>query len=311
MIELMNRLLPIVFLLFIGVFTKRTKLLSEEIVAGLKTIIIKIALPVVLFNSFATMELQLSYIILFVMVFVYCVVLYGIGELLHKTMAKKFSRIFTGGYFTGFEFGMIGVGLFSAIWGIDKLPVIMLIGLGHEIFIWFFYVPLISNKSDEKFNLMETVKAFIKTPTIIGLVIGLVFNVLNIYETVGLTIIGGGVYSTISMLMPLTSPLILIVIGHSMTFKLLDMKEALLYIVARLFLVLSLGTLLIIAVFRIIPGIDPLLLQAFYAFILLPAPYILPLYIKDSKEAAFFTQLLVYSTIVTFVGYGLLLWISL
>lgn len=311
MTELVNRLLPIVFLLFIGIFTKKTRLLSDEIVTGLKSIIIKIALPVVLFTSFATMKLQLSYIILFVMVFLYCILLYGIGEVLHKTLPKMFSRVFTGGYFTGFEFGMIGVGLFSAIWGIDKLPVIMLIGLGHEIFIWFFYVPLISNKSDETFNLKDTVKAFIKTPTIIGLFIGLLVNVLNLYDLIGSTLIGGGVYTTISMLMPLTSPLILIVIGYSMTFKMLDMKEAFLYIIVRLIFVLSLGTLLIIAVFRIMPDIDPLLLQAFYAFILLPAPYILPLYIKDDKEAAFFTQLLVYSTVITFIGYGILLWFSL
>ena len=309
--ELLSRLLPIVFLLFIGVFSKQTKLLSDEIIAGLKTIIIKISLPVVLFTSFATMTLQPSYILLFVLVFIYCIVLYGIGELLHKLLPGHFSRIFTSGYFTGFEFGMIGVGLFGAIWGVEKLPVIMLLGLGHEIFIWFFYVPLISSKSNTSFNLMDTIKAFLKTPTIIGLLIGLLFNILNIYDYIGSTVIGGGIYSTISLLMPLTSPLILIVIGYSMTFKLLNMKEAFTYIVARLFFVLSIWTGLIMFIFRIMPDIDPLLLQAFYAFILLPAPYILPLIVTDDEEAAFFTQILVYSTIITFIGYTILLWLSL
>ena len=311
MVELINRLLPIVVLLFIGFFTKKTKMLSDKVIEGLKVIIIKIALPVVLFTSFATMDLQLSYLILFVLVFIYCIVLYGIGNLVHKLLAHRFKRVFTAGYFTGFEFGMIGVGLFSAIWGIEQLPIIMLIGLGHEIFIWFVYVPLISNKSEHVFSLLQTLKAFIKTPTIIGLILGLMVNILNLYETIASTVIGASIYTSIDMLMPLTSPLILIVVGYSMTFNCLDIKETLTYIIARLIFVLSIGSLLIFIIFKLIPDINPLLFQAFYAFILLPAPYILPLYIKDTEEASFFTQLLVYGTVVTFVGYGILLWLSI
>ena len=37
---------------------------------------------------------------------------------------------------------------------------------------------------------------------------------------------------------------------------------------------------------------------------------ILPLYIEDKKEAAFFTQLLVYSTAVSFIGYAILVAVS-
>jgi hypothetical protein len=226
-------------------------------------------------------------------------------------MPKIFSKAYSGGYFTGFEFGMIGVGLFGAIWGMDKLPVIMLVGFGHELFIWFVYVPLISVKGKGHFDFIHTIKEFIKTPTIMGIILGIIFNVLGIYEGFGETLIGSSIYTTLNFLAPLTSPLILMVIGYSMTFKHLDWKEAGIYIVSRWLVVLGLGVPLLYVILAIIPEIDPLFVQAFFAFILLPAPYILPLFIKEEKEAAFFSQLLVYSTLTSFLGYIVLLWITI
>ena len=118
--ELLIRLLPIFLLLVIGFILKLTKLFSDSFIKGLKDLIIKIALPAVLFDAFSTMTLQVSYILLFALIFIYCCLLYGIGVGLHKFFPRVFSRFFTKGYMTGFEFGMIGVGLFGAIWGIDK-----------------------------------------------------------------------------------------------------------------------------------------------------------------------------------------------
>lgn len=140
MLELLRKLLPILLLLLIGFFAKKKKLFSDTFIEGLKVLIINIALPAVLFDAFSTMTLQVSYLLLFVLIFIYCIMLYGLGYGLHKFLPKLFGRFYTKGYMTGFEFGMIGVGLFGAIWGMDQLPIIMLIGFGHELFIWFFYV---------------------------------------------------------------------------------------------------------------------------------------------------------------------------
>ncbi len=308
--EILRRLLPILFLLLIGFFTKKTKLLSEPVIEGLKTMIIKIALPAVLFSAFSTMTLQVSYLLIFAMIFLYCSLLYGMGQALNRLISDTFGRYYTKGYMTGFEFGMIGVGLFGAIWGIDKLPIIMLVGFGHELFIWFLYVPLISNEDNKRFRLLETLCQFLKTPTILAIVSGVIVNVLGIYQKIGETVIGSGVYATIEFLKPLTSPLILIVIGYSMVFKRGHLREMISYISARWIMVMGLGTIVFWAVKLCVPNLDPLFAQAFYAFILLPAPYILPLYIKDQEESAFFTQILVYSTVLTFVGYCILVGIS-
>ena len=308
--ELLRRLLPIFFLLAIGFIAKQRNIFEESFIEGLKTLIVKITLPAVLFDAFSKMALQFSHLLLFVLVFFYCSFLYLVGHLLHKLFPKIYGRAYTSGYLTGFEFGMIGVGLFGAIWGMDKLPIIMLIGFGHELFIWFFFVPLISMKKNNRFSLTDTLWQFLRTPTIIAIILGVLTNLSGIYPKIGETSIGGSILAMIEFLKPLTSPLILIVIGYTMIFYRGNLREMTVYILSRLSLVLGLGTIVLFAARFLVTDLDPLFNQAFYAFILLPAPYILPLYIQDHKEAAFFTQLLVYSTAVSFIGYGILVGVS-
>jgi predicted permease len=308
---LLEKLLPILLLILLGMFLRKVRLISQETIEGLKQIIIKVALPGILFTAFSTMELETEYILLFALVFVFCFILYGLGELARKVMPRLFQSSYTSGYFTGFEFGMIGVGLFSAIWGMDKLPVIMMVGFGHELFIWFVYMPLISAKGEHKKNLIMVLKSFIKNPPIIGIATGIIFNVLDIYVALANTLIGSSIYSTIGFLSPLTSPLILIVIGYSMTLGRVKLKELAAYLLARWILVLSIGSGVLWLVLNFIQDLDPLFIVAFYAFIILPPPYLLPLLIDRKEEEEFFSQLLIYSTIVSFVAYVVLLALSL
>lgn len=307
--ELIGRLLPILILLFIGYVAKKKELFSNSFVQGLKVLIVSIALPAVLFDSFSTMTLQISYLMLFLLIFLYCVALYSIGFLLHRFFPKVFQHVFTKGFMTGFEFGMIGVGLFSAIWGIENLWVIMLVGFGHELFIWFFYVLLISKSPEKTLNVWTTLKHFLKTPTILAIILGILANVSGLRNLMDGNLIGQSILRVLEFLKPITSPLILIVIGYTMVLEFAYLKESLVYSFTRLFIVLALGILLLFIIHQLVPGLDPLFDTAFYAFILLPAPYILPVYIQDKKEEAFFTQALLYSTIISFVSYGVLLWI--
>ena len=306
MSELLIRLLPVCLLLVIGFLAKQIKLFSDPFIQELKVLIINIALPAVLFDAFSKMTLQVSYLLLFVLIFIYCMLLYAIGYGLHRVFPGILKWSYTKGYMTGFEFGMIGVGLFGAIWGMDQLPVIMLIGFGHELFIWFFYVILISKSPGKSFHLGETIGHFLKTPTIIAIVLGIVVNLTGIRPLMDETMIGQSLLAVIGFLKPLTSPLILIVIGYTMVFHRTHIRENVVYILSRNVLVLGIGTLFLVAIQYLVSGLEPIFAAAFYAFILLPAPYILPLYIRDEEESAFFTQLLVYSTAVSFIGYGIL-----
>lgn len=306
---LFTKLLPIFALIGIGHFTRKWDFFQESFINQMKSLVLKIALPAVLFDSFSRMDLEIDYLFLFVFIFLYCTILYGLGFLLNYFFSEKYPYQSTKGYMTGFEFGMIGVGLFSAIWGMENLSVIMLIAFGHELFIWFFYVINIAKNKSERVSFQTIITKFIKTPTILAILFGIILNVTGIRIYLDTVLLGQSLQTLLDFLKPLTSPLILIIIGYTMILKKGNFKKLSFYMLTRMILVLGVGTVVLFFINVVVKDLGPLFNIAFYAFICLPAPYILPLYIKDKNEVEFMTQLLVYSTIMSFLFYGVLVYI--
>ena len=138
MIIVLARFLPIFFILLLGSVLKHKKIIDNNIVDGLKKIIVNVALPSILFLSFLTMNINLGALFLFISTFVFCLLLYAIGIVLQKTGLCNYPL--SPFFFTGFEFGMVGVALFSSIFGSDQLYNILLYKL--EVF----YHPGSNNK---------------------------------------------------------------------------------------------------------------------------------------------------------------------
>ena len=143
MIEVISRFLPIFAILFLGYVLRSKKVINSDIVNGFKKIIVNVALPAILFLSFLTMNINQDALFLFIATFIFCLLLYAVGIILQKTGICNYPL--SPFFFTGFEFGMVGVALFTSIFGSDQLYNILLIGLGHEFFIWFFYAPLLES----------------------------------------------------------------------------------------------------------------------------------------------------------------------
>jgi len=301
---LIAKLLPTVLIIFIGVLLQKAKEITADVIGGFKFIIVNIALPCILFFAFVETNLEYRYLLLVIMVFLLCLALYGIGILFRRRLPYQF----TPGFFTGFEFGMVGIALFTAIWGVEKLPIITLIGLGHEIFIWFVYVPLLEYTNSKQVNILKTLASFASSPIIIGIVLGIILNITGLFNVINQSILGKGIFDTLGTLSLLTVPLILLVIGHSLRFDQIDWKSSINYVLLRLALVLTLGTLVYFIIIATIGNIDEVFTKAFYGFILLPPPYILPLFIKENEEETrFFSNAIVLYTIISFFSFVVLM----
>jgi len=71
---------------------------------------------------------------------------------------------------TGFEYGMLAISLFGAAYGLDKVGYIEVVDLGHEIFIWFVFLPMLLIKRDGVQKPREIIKTFISSPVVIVLI---------------------------------------------------------------------------------------------------------------------------------------------
>lgn len=305
---LLEKLLPVLIILSIGWFLRKREILSFGTVNELKSIIVNVALPCILFLSFSKTSLEPRYFIIVILVFALCLAMYGIGFLLRRRIPELFGSIFTPWFMGGFEFGMIGIGLFGALWGEENLPLITLIGLGHEFFAWFVAVPYIQFKNSGKFNLAQTFGNFIRTPIILGIMGGLLANLTGIYSSLETFFLGRALLSTMSTVSNLVVPLILMVVGYSLVLERGNTKKIACHIAARLGPILAIGTVVLMLVRSFAGTLDPLFTVAFYAFIILPPSYLMPIFVQeDESERHFLSQAVIYYTLVSFAGYFILM----
>lgn len=198
---------------------------------------------------------------------------------------------------------MIGVALFSSIFGLENLHNILLIGLGHEFFIWFFYAPLLKSKNMSKMNIRHIIKSFFKSPIILAIISAILLNLTGIYSSVSDYSLSGGIISTITMISQLVTPLILLTVGYNLQFKNIPWKAGIHLIGLRIITVGILGALLVYFTKVYVMDISKIMGYAFVIFFLLPPPYIIPVFLgrELKKEGIFYNNLLVISTIVTFI----------
>ena len=74
---------------------------------------------------------------------------------------------------------MLGISLFGGAYGLDKIGYIAVADLGHEIFIWFVFLPLLLAKRDGVQNPKEIAKSLLSAPVIIAILASILFNVLG------------------------------------------------------------------------------------------------------------------------------------
>ncbi len=299
--QIINQVLPILFLIFLGNRLRVHKFIQEDTVEELKKIVVNIALPAVLFISFTRIELVSSYFTLSLLVFTICVLLLLVGKMLQPFLAPQYS------YFpymtTGFEYGMLGVSLFGSAYGLENLGYIAVVDLGHEVFIWFVLLPLLLAKSDGNGDIKGIITTFCKNPVVISIVLGLTINLAGFANQMNEIVVVGAVVKALEFLSGLTIPLILIIVGYGIHIKLEGIKDVLKIIVVRYALIIPIIFLFNTYIIRDIFQLGQPFEIAVFTLFILPSPFIIPLFMKKgiTKEREYINNVLAIQTIISVV----------
>jgi malate permease and related proteins len=299
-IRILNQVLPILFLVSLGYWINRKNFLTESTINELRKIVVNLALPAVIFVSFLNVELKSSYFVIFALTFILCVFLFLLGQLIKKLSGIRYS------YFpyltTGFEYGMLALSLFGAAYGLERIGYIAIVDLGHEIFIWFVFLPLLLIKRDGVQNPKEIVKSFLSAPVVIAILTSLLFNVLNGQKWLYQLPITGALMTTFEFLGSLTVPLILIIVGYGIKINRAGLKDALLVVFIRLGVLIPLALLLNIHLMRNFLHLEKLFEAGLFTLLIAPPPFIVPLYASSNlsgEEKQYINNVLTIHTIVS------------
>lgn len=276
------KILPIFLLIFLGIFVRQKKILSSNSIDELKKIIINLVLPCVFYFAFLKLELQLNFLVLIIGMFVICGLLLLLGfalKPLHLSESGHFPFLFT-----GFEFGMMGASLFGAVFGVDKVGYIGLIGLGHELFIWFVFATVLIAKRDHTTSFQQVIVGFVKSPIIIAIVLGTTFNITGYGKDIEDFLLIQALYPAMHFIENLIVPLILLIIGFGLEVRGIRIKSALAVVVIRLGILIPCALMINRFIIRGYFGLEILYEAAVFIFFILPPPFIIPLFMRKDQQ---------------------------
>lgn len=303
--ETLASVIPIVLLIALGILLRRLRVLDDAVVEGLKRLVVSVVLPAVLFTAFLSMEFRAEYLALIVIIPVACVLLLGMGAVARRALGAPPVATFL---FTGFEFGMVGLALYAAAYGLSNVPTAAIVGLGHEFFIWFIFVTLLKRQSDGAVSLSETLASFVKSPVILAIFAGLALNALGVAEALAANPFSAGVLGALGYLAAVIVPVILLIVGYGTRLSPAGVREAAPLVAVRFVACLILALVLSELVVGRWLGLDQFAQAAVFMLFILPPPFIVPIFLPAHRrdEVAYSNNVLSLYTVVsvvTFVAY--------
>jgi len=159
----------------------------------------------------------------------------------------------------------------------------------------------------KKFNTRE-LGAIVTSPTIMSIVAGIVMNRLGLPGIAEHNIPLQSILNTLNYLAALTTPLILIIVGYDISVKRHLLKDCLKIISVRMVIMLSIGyALKVLVINQLIPP-EPVFNHAFFTFLILPPPLVIPMYISylnDQKLVEIASSTIALSTILSVIFYSM------
>ncbi|MDC7226510.1 MAG: AEC family transporter [Spirochaetales bacterium] len=298
--------LKIAVFILLGLTFRKSGILNEKDVSGLKKIILNVAIPSVLFISFANLEFSLKFIPVILVIFGLNLSLFWLGVLIYKLTGSKHRVLPL--LLSTFNFALIGIPLYDSIYGIEYLHNYTMLGVGNEIFVWFvFYFMfrwfLTKGKAEKGIN-----TGFFKSPIVWGIFFGCLASIFNLNISSSSNFFIKGIYETLTAASGLTTPLILIFIGFHVSARISHIVNSAKLVVLRLVLACSIGYLLKITVLNRVIESTVYSDSAFFLFSTLPAIFSVPILAADyitEDETAVLNNTIVLHSIVTIVLFAL------
>jgi predicted permease len=264
-----------------------------------------VLLPGVLFKTFLLARLAPGLAAVAASVFGVNVVMYAFGLLLGRGLRQggRYAPFLT----SGMEYGMLGLALFSSLYGLARVEYIAVVDLGHEFFFWFLFIPVFSSREAGTRGI--PFRAIVTSPINLSILAGLLLNLSGVSETLVSNQGGQGVVSLCDMMGAAIGPLILVVIGYGLRFEGAAGVDVLFTCLTRLVLATGgaylVGELLVGRLFGWAPGY-----RAAVWLLFLTAPsFSVPIFARprNEREQAYISSTITVYTVITFAAAAILL----
>ncbi|MDO8107024.1 hypothetical protein Q6348_07405 [Isoptericola sp. b441] len=297
MLQAAGSLTAIALLVAVGVVMARRGLLGDRAVDGLKALITRLTLPLLLFRAFLQLAPDGRNAVLALAVFAACAVMGVIGAGLSR--ALRLPRPETRLLFQGFEAGMLGYALFVALHGDERLAAFAALDMGQVVFV--FTALLVQMSVLEQRQASGSAISFpwrdiARSAVLWAIAAGLTLSLAAPGPAATLSGPDGFAAPVFDTIGGLTTPLVCLVIGASLAGGVPRDPAIVTVVAARTLVGLGLGLVFGLLVVPAL-GFDAWHTKAAVMLFVLPAPFVIPVYHR--RQAAFVGSVLTLSTAVS------------
>ena len=229
-----SAILLTICLIFIGFILTRTKIIPHEAEKVLTSIIMKVAFPCLAFIGFLS-DFDVSQFGVLILSFICFLILFLIGKLIFIKVNKQSQNVYRVLFAMG-QITLFGLPISQTIYGEKVLASLSMVVFSFRLFLYIYSFFLISKIEFNKDNIKPTLKKTFLNPVMIGMIIGLLFYLLQLIIPNNIEIDGNyyafiridktlpWLYKIISTIASLASPLGMLLVG--ITLGRLDIKSA-------------------------------------------------------------------------------------
>lgn len=291
-----------------GLLLARRGLLPPRAVDGLKLLITRLTLPVLLFGAFVRLEPDGRNAVLAAVVFGLCAVMGAVGAGLTRirplARAAGLPRPETRLLFQGFEAGMLGYALFVALHSDEHLPAFAALDMGQVVYVFTVLIVQMSMLGRPATDAGDGVdgrtrfpwRDLAASPVLWAIGVGLVIAVTAPGAAGEITAADGVAAPFLATVGGLTTPLVCLVIGASLADGVPRDRAIVTIVALRTAVGLGLGLLVALVLVPAL-GFSEWYARAAVVLFVLPAPFVIPVYYR--RNAAFVGGVLTLSTAVS------------
>ncbi len=293
-LQVFQMVLPIVVMLGLGLLCRRKNIFDMKGLAGLKSVVGDICLPVVLFNAFFTAHYSGTVVLTFVLVYAgFCAAL-GLGFALRK-LAAPHGKFFPF-LLASAEGGMLGYALYGVLMG--EQSGFATVDLGQTVFAYTAFLGFLSLTDGRKPTAGGLVKNMVTNKCCIGMALGILLGALGMGQRVLSSPAAGVVTGVVSMITAPTSALVLLVVGYELDLDKSLLRPVAVTVLCRLAIMGGLLAAVSFVIFQFVPY-DKGLQIALMILYALPAPFIVPLFADVGEEGKYISTSLSVHTLCT------------
>ncbi len=306
------KVLPVFLLILTGVLLRKLAFFGPATVADLKKMIVNVTLPAALFLAFSTVQIQPAYLLIVAAVFGACLLVLLLARPLGLRVGVD-SAYFPS-LLTGFEAGMMGYAIFGAVYGAENIYKFGIVDLGQVLFVFFVLVPGLARMANPHgpTSFGATLLGFVRTPVIVAIVGGLLFQAIGLTALFAASPLLDGVLEAVRLVGAITTPLVAFVIGYELALRPGALRAPALTAALRLLIWLPAGALFAWLVVGRWLGLDSVFQAAVLTMVLLPGPFVIPIFMRPDSahperseaDANYVVNTLTLGTLFTLAAYA-------